>query len=181
MKKWKDDRRVDGLLFKYLHFYGSYDYVGSSSDWYRREIRVVRNDKRIYSYRDAQGFRKGENEKLSVKEIDAAIYHYGWVREPKKMNAKLLNTGHYWGGDEYDETKYAASYSGDFDYSHIDSLKRFEGTHPQVMKERIKRMNWKFERDPSYNNTRLKDHIKNLLEKWTGKRFFDYKNYKLLK
>ena len=58
MLKYKDDWRIDGLLFKYLHFYGSYDYVGASSKWYKNEIRVIRNDKSIYSYRDAQGFGK---------------------------------------------------------------------------------------------------------------------------
>ena len=63
MKRYKDDPGVDGLLFKYLHFYGSYDYVGASSNWYKHEIRVIKNDKSIYSYRDAQGFRKGNNEK----------------------------------------------------------------------------------------------------------------------
>src|SRR5688572_6492784 len=43
MKKWKDEKKVDGLLFKYRHFYGSYDYVGISSKWYRNEIRILRN------------------------------------------------------------------------------------------------------------------------------------------
>ena len=28
MERFKDDIQVDGLLFNYLHFYGSYDYVG---------------------------------------------------------------------------------------------------------------------------------------------------------
>jgi len=37
--------KVEGLLFKYLHFYGSYDYYGHSRRWYRREIRIVRNNK----------------------------------------------------------------------------------------------------------------------------------------
>ena len=43
------DDKVDGLLFKYLHFYGSYDYIATSSKWYKNEIRIVRNNKRIYS------------------------------------------------------------------------------------------------------------------------------------
>ena len=29
---------VDGLLFKYRHFYGSYDYVGASDRWYAHEV-----------------------------------------------------------------------------------------------------------------------------------------------
>ncbi len=57
MERWLHDPETEGLLFKYRHFYGSYDYVGASRRWYRREVRIIRNDKRIRSYRDAQGFR----------------------------------------------------------------------------------------------------------------------------
>ncbi|MCK6693880.1 MAG: hypothetical protein L6Q97_17500, partial [Thermoanaerobaculia bacterium] len=57
MERWLHDPETDGLLFKYRHFYGSYDYVGASRRWYRREVRIIRNDKQIRSYRDAQGFR----------------------------------------------------------------------------------------------------------------------------
>ena len=74
---------VEGLLFKYLHFYGSYNYVADAHRWYRREIRVVRNTGNVLSYRDAQGFRTKDNQKLKVKLIDAFIYHYGWVKPPE--------------------------------------------------------------------------------------------------
>lgn len=40
MLKWKDHKEVDGLLLKYRHFFGSYDYVGVESQWYRNETRV---------------------------------------------------------------------------------------------------------------------------------------------
>jgi len=179
MERWKDDKRVDGLLFKYLHFYGSYDYVGVSSKWYRNEIRIVRKNPAIYSYQDAQGFRKGDNEKLQVKALDAFIYHYGWVREPSTMNNKLENTKNFWGGVTLDPSE--TVYTGSFDYSQIDALEKFKGTHPAVMQERIKRMNWQFDYDLSYNNFKLKDKVKNLLEKITGRRVFDYKNYKRLR
>src|SRR5204863_3104290 len=88
MKKYKDDPKVEGLLFNYLHFYGSYDYIGESFRWYRREVRVIRNTKDIFSYRDAQGFRKKPNEKLRVKHVDASVHNYGWVKEPKAMQGK---------------------------------------------------------------------------------------------
>jgi hypothetical protein len=178
MQRWKDDKRVDGLLFKYLHFYGSYDYIGVSSNWYRNEIRVVRNNKNIYSYRDAQGFRKDANEKLRVKELDAYIHHYGWVKEPAVMGEKLRLTGNYWGGGVVAEIP--ATEKLDFDYSQVDALEKFTGTHPEVIQERINRMNWKFNYDPSYNNLKPKERFKNLLEKLTGRRFFDYKNYRVI-
>jgi hypothetical protein len=44
----------------------------------------------------------------------------------------------------------------------------------------IARMNWKFNYDISRNKLKLKDRFKNMLEKITGKRFFDYKNYRLI-
>ena len=177
MDKWKDDGNVDGLLFKYRHFYGSYDYTGSSSKWYRNEIRIIKNDKSIYAYRDAQGFRKGNNKKLNVKPLNAFIHHYGWVREPSAMHAKSMDFGRHWAGESWDEKKV---YTGEFDYSKIDSLEKFTGSHPEVMKNRIEAINWKFERDPSQNNLSLKEKLKNAVERWTGKRPFDYKNYNIV-
>ena len=153
MEQWKDDRRVDGLLFNYLHFYGSYDYIGISPRWYRNEIRIIRNDKSIFSYRDAQGFRKGKNRKLNVKPVDAYIYHYGWVKEPAVMMKKLKSTSSYYTDLEWvkEVTK------GDiFDYSSIDSLQPFSGTHPGVMKERVSRKNWHFDHDISFNRLSLR-------------------------
>ena len=92
----KDDVKVDGLLFNYQHFYGSYDYVGVSSNWYKNEIRVIKNNKSIHSYKDAQGFRKGNDEKLNVVPIKATVNHYGWVKEPKAMQKKQESFHKLW-------------------------------------------------------------------------------------
>ena len=175
-KKWKDAKEVDGLLFKYRHFYGSYDYIGISSKWYRNEIRIIRNDKTIFSYRDAQGFRKGNNKKLRVKPINAYIHHYGWVREPKAMFAKQRNFGRFYDGDRDKER----IYTGEFDYTQIDALEKYTGTHPKVMQSKIANINWQFEYDLSYNNLSIKERSKNLLEKIIGKRPFDFNNYKII-
>ena len=176
MKKWKEEKQVDGLLFKYRHFYGSYDYVGISSKWYRNEIRILRNNKNIYSYRDAQSFRKDNNERLSVKPTEAYIHHYGWVREPKAMFSKQRNFGRFYDG-KGDEGRI---YAGEFDYSGIDALQKYTGTHPKLMQERIANLNWKFDYDLSRNSLSIKEKFKNLLEKVTGKRPFDFNNYKII-
>jgi hypothetical protein len=179
MQKWKDHKKVDGLLFNYKHFYGSFDFIGTSSRWYRKEIRVIRNNKSFYSYKDAQGFRKGENQKLRVKPVDAWIYHYGWVREPKAMMAKWKNFGKLYLGQEWkDEVE--KTFTGDFDYSGIDALQKFKGSHPRVMQQRVNSMNWKFDYDISFNKIKMKDRLKDLLEKITGKRPFDHNNYKVV-
>jgi hypothetical protein len=177
MKKYKDESRVDGLLFNYLHFYGSYDYVGSSVRWYPHEIRVVRNDKSIYSFRDAQGFRKGNNEILRVKPIDAWMYHYGWVKEPGAMQKKQENFNKLWHDDEWIEKNVKKSEA--FDYSEIDRLAHFEGTHPEVMKKRIAAKNWKFDYDLSYNKMPLKERFKRGMKRYLGVDL-SYRNYKVI-
>lgn len=164
MIKYKDHDKVDGLLFNYAHFYGSYDYVGASASWYANEIRVIKNDPSIYSYKDAQGFRKGDNEKLRVVPIDAFVYHYGWVKDPKAMQRKQENFNKYWHDDNWiDENVIKAEA---FDYEgHVRELKKFEGTHPKVMLDRIERLNWQFDYDISIDRKSRKDKIKKLLKR----------------
>ncbi len=178
MKKWKDYKYVDGLLFKYRHFFGSYDYVGAEGGWYRNEIRVLRNDKSIYSYRDAQGFRKGNNKKLQVKPVDAYIHHYGWVQNPNVMKARFIVKDKIYEGKESNVENIVVP--EDFALTLVKALNRFTGTHPKVMKQRIANMSWTFQYDIAKNKFKLKDRFKNLVEKLTGKRLFSYKNYKII-
>jgi hypothetical protein len=178
MRCYKNNPVVDGLLFHYLHFYGSYDYVGTSSKWYKNEIRVIRNDKSICSYRDAQGFRKKDNTKLKVKPVDAFVYHYGWVKEPKAMQKKQENFHKYWHDDEWIEKNIFKA--DEFDYSrNLSSLMLFEGTHPKVMEKRIEAKNWKFDYDISFKKTTGKDKMKTLLKKYFGLDF-SYRNYRII-
>ena len=177
MQLWQNDAKVDGLLFKYLHFYGSYDYVGSSARWYPNEIRVVKNNKKIYSYRDAQGFRKNDNEKLRVKPIDAYMYHYGWVKPPEVQKEKIGNSIKLWYPDSWTD-KYKKNIDN-FDYSNIDALEYFKGTHPQVMQDLIARKNWTFKYDISKNKLSFKNKFKNFVKKYFGIGI-GYKNYKIV-
>lgn len=176
MQKYKDDERVQGLLFNYKHFYGSYDYVGSPVDWYRREIRIIRNNKKIQSYKDAQGFRLNGIEKLNVKPIDAEIYHYGWVRKPEAMQKKAEIMHRYWHSDEW--IKQNVKKREAFDYGEeIPNLYPFADTHPQLMHPRIERLNWDFNYSPAQNHYTLKKWFKLKMFELTGKMPFEYKNY----
>jgi hypothetical protein len=179
MLQYKDNFLVDGLLFNYKHFYGSFDYVGESWRWYRREIRIVRNDKRIFSYKDAQGFRKKPNEKLNVKLIDAEIYHYGWVKDPRTMQEKRKEWSRFYYDDQWIEGKIARS--NEFDYSQVDSLALFNDEHPKVMHERIQRKNWKFDYDLKKNRYSAKELLKRFISRLIGYRIGEYKNYKIVK
>ncbi len=173
----KDDR-VEGLLFKYKHFYGSYDYYAESRKWYRREIRIVRRKLPIYSYRDAQGFRI-DDRKLRVRLINAEIFHYGWVKPPIGLVSKMQNFSLF-----YDKNAVVKPIAADveFDYGNADRLIKYEYTHPKVMQKRIELGNWQFNFDPTKRKINLKWKYR-LLQKihdWTGIRLFEYKNYRLI-
>ncbi|MBE0651345.1 MAG: glycosyltransferase family 2 protein [Bacteroidales bacterium] len=178
MEKYLNNKAVDGLLFHYLHFYGSYDFVGSSLKWYPYEIRVVRNNPSIYSYRDAQGFRIGNDQKLKVKPIDAYVYHYGWVKPPEAMQRKQESFQKLWHTDEWVEENVPKIKSFEYE-KHISRLKRFEGTHPKVMQQRIATKNWKFDFDISFNRTTTKDRLKHFLKKYLGIKL-GYRNYRII-
>ncbi len=178
MELYASDKRVEGLLFHYLHFYGTYNYVGDSRKWYSKEIRIIKNDPAIYSYRDAQGFRK-DGRKLQVKLIDAFVYHYGWVKSPKQMMKKIAEVRKFWHPD--DELATIKDASDDFDYSNIDSLTTFEGTHPAVYANRVSSTHWDIAIDINKKKFKLKDWVLYKFEKLTGKRLFDYQNYKIIK
>ncbi len=178
MLKWKDDKSVDGLLLNYKHFYGSYDYVADAPNWYRKEIRILRPSVEIYSYKDAQGFRKLNNKVLNVKPVNAFIYHYGWVKRPEIMQQKQENFNKLWHDDNWMEKNVLQKEK--FDYSSINSLSAFKETHPAVMKSRIEQSNWKFDFDLSYKKYSLKDRFKIFIEKISGYRIGEYKNYKII-
>lgn len=170
-----NDTQVDGLLFGYRHFYGSYDYEGDSRKWYRHEIRVIRNKPEIFSYRDAQGFRKQPNDKLRVVNSGAEIYHYGWVKHPDAQQQKQMQFHRMWHDDDFMKKNVASAST--FDYGEIDSLKLFDGTHPAVMKPRIEKMNWKFDHDISKKKFSVKGLLLYWVEKLSGWRPGEYKNY----
>ncbi|MBL0146717.1 MAG: glycosyltransferase family 2 protein [Chitinophagaceae bacterium] len=175
MQKYKEDKRVDGLLFNYHHFYGSYKYIGDGRKWYSKEIRIIRNKKGIKSYKDAQGFRWNDERKLKVKLIDAYIYHYGWVRNPLIMHRKTENFYTLWDGESGKNKKISEA---KFDYSNIDSVTVFEGTHPQVMKKMINEEDWNSGIDLEKKKFKnLKHHLMYFFWKRFGWRPFEYRNY----
>ena len=175
MLKYKDNAQTQGLLFHYRHFYGSYDYIGTARGWYRHEIRIIKNDKKIRSYRDAQGFRI-EGKKLRVRLIDAYIHHYGWVRNPEAQQRKQLNFNKYWRTDEWISENVPDVES--FDYSQVDGLSRYIGYHPEVIQPRIQKLNWKFTFDPTRQSPFLRKRILMWIEQKTGWRIGEYRNFK---
>ena len=94
------------------------------------------------------------------------------------MKTKMKNVSRFW--NEGEAWEKILESDDVFNYEEFDSLKRFEETHPKVMQERIARQNWKVDLDTSKKRFKLKDALLYWYEKRTGKRLFEFRNYRLL-
>lgn len=180
MLKYLNDKEVDALLFDHINFYGSYDYFADSRQWHKSEIRVIRNKKNIYSYKDAMSFRKDNDVKLNVAKVDACIYHYGWVKIPSAMQAKQLEFQKLWHDDDWVQKNVPKV--EEFDFSNVDSVALFKGTHPKVMEQRIKRLNWNFVFDPAKaKKVSLRRQFLNFIYQKTGIHIGEFRNFNIIR
>ena len=141
MGRYLNVSEVEGFLFDYVHFYGSYDLHQVAHNWYTREIRIVRNGIGVRSWESAQGFRIS-GKKLRVVPADAEIFHYGWVRPPGHMMKKQIALSSVHHDREWVKRRYPDEDAA-FDFGSLKTCRRFEGTHPAVMKDRINSMKWR--------------------------------------
>lgn len=152
-KQLLNDKEVEGLLFNYKHFWGDYNHYHRSHAWYANEIRMVRNDKDIHSWESAQSFRRipdfdytnyrqqESTYKLHVAQVDADIYHYGWVRPPHLMQKKQKSLDTIHKGKATADKIFDAK-PIEFDYGDLSKIPIFKDTHPEVMKEWIDMFDW---------------------------------------
>ncbi len=169
--------RIEGLLFGYIHFYGSHKVIATSRKWYRNEIRMIKKDSGVQSYRDAQGFRI-EGRRVQVAKAHAQIYHYGWVKPPSQMGVKTKLLNRLWHGNKRD------SHFDHFQYDRAYGLRYFKGTHPQVMMNRVAKQDWEFDPTRTLKDWTLKDlrlWSSDLIERGFGWRIGEYKPFKLIK
>ena len=194
------NKKVDGLLFDYKHFWGDYSHYIISHKWYPHEIRIIRNDPDIHSWRDAQSFRripafdgkdyfqKDDTAKLKVAKVNATIYHYGWVRPPELMKKKWISFETHMQGEEK-ASSFFKSKEEAFDYGDLRKLGIFKETHPAVMEDFINKFNWQ---DQLYPNSKVKSKHKHdqlryrmlsyIEQKFLrGKQIGGFKNYELVR
>ncbi|MBN2682642.1 MAG: hypothetical protein JXR58_09045 [Bacteroidales bacterium] len=202
-KELLNDKEIEGLLFKYKHFWGDYEHWQNSHAWYQKEIRIIRNNPEIHSWESAQSFRRIPNFdgvdyrqqkntfKLKVARVNAEIYHYGWVRPPHLMKTKNKALATIHKGEakvqELDNKKYF-----DMDYGPLNKAEVFKETHPAVMKEWIAKFDWqdKLQYSGKVNKDRVKfkhERIKYKLASFIENNFLGgrtiggFKNYILLR
>jgi hypothetical protein len=177
MKRFEKDENVEGLLFKYIHFYGSYHVVATARNWYRNEVRAVKKSTGIRSVGDAQSFRIN-GEKPKVRRADARVFHYGWVKPPKKMGQKAKLLDRWWHGSKRD------GLYDDFEFQRSYGLRSYKGEHPAVMHELILQQDWSFDPALPVSRWTLKDwnfFASDMFERVFKYRIGEYKPYRLLK
>jgi hypothetical protein len=178
IQRHDDDPRVEGLLVRYLHFYGGFDTIATHRRWYRREVRAVRLDPAldIRPYQGAQGFRVGpEHRKIRARLTTAEMFHYGWARPARALREKreLGKTMYPW--RDADERKPLLAW--------VPGIRPFREPHPAVARAWIeprrldpdrviapRQFRWRF----------LRYYVSGAIERLTGVRVFEFRNYTLV-
>jgi len=182
--KYDSREDVDGLLFHYNHFWGNYDRVHRGHNWYDKDIRMIRNNRNITSWKSAQSFRRN-GRKLRVADCGAWIYHYGWVRHPEVMKKKTIALDRLHHDEEWVKKKHSDS-GNPWDYGPLDRIPVFRGTHPDVMQNRITSKQWKAEdysnpdNPPDHEHLQLWCRIHSALERLIGRKIGGYSNWLLV-
>jgi hypothetical protein len=178
IQRHDSDPKVEGLLVRYLHFYGGFDSIATHRRWYRREVRALRlaPELDIRPYQGAQGFRVGPvHRKIRARLTGAEMFHYGWARPTRALREKreLGRTLYPWRDASEDLPLLAW----------VPGIRRFTGTHPAVARDWIaarrhdperviepRRFRWRF----------LRYYISSAIERATGVRVFEFRNYTIV-
>ncbi|AEH44572.1 hypothetical protein Thein_0692 [Thermodesulfatator indicus DSM 15286] len=176
MQKYLNDPDVEALAFDYIHFYGNKNTYIWSPGWYRKEVRIIKNNLFVWAPKGlfflvVNNYKRGRYPKAAM--TGAKIYHYGWIRSEEQMNLKLQKVEKYW-GKEYKEKK----------YDKIDPkiLREFKGKHPKVIEDWLPPAEGIFRADPNYKLTwREKKHRVLLFFEKLFNLDFSKKHFKLVK
>lgn len=174
------DPRVEGVVVRYRHIFGSPDREAVNRRWYRREVRAVRLDPAlgVHPYRDAQGFRVGAADRRVRARLSAAeMFHYGWLRSGAALRARGEVDRSLYPGRWVPPVEQAAALRW------FPGLRPFHGTHPIVAAEWVASRGNDPDRvvtPPFFALEHLRFHASDLIERLTGRRPFEFRNYTLV-
>jgi hypothetical protein len=170
------DDRIDGVAVRYRHLFGSPGLEAVGRRWYRREVRAVRLAPagRIHSFRDAQGFRVGpDDRRLRALVADAEMFHYGYLRSAAAMRGRRA----------VDQALGPAGRTAPPDpavLSWFPGIRPFRGTHPAAAAAWVAAHG----DDPDRRIAPARMHpehlryaASNLIERLTGIRPFEFRNF----
>lgn len=177
-ERLRNDREVEALLFAYTHFYGSFSVIATSHNWYRNEVRIVRNGIGARSVGDAQSYMVADH-KPRVVRSGARILHYGWAKPPERMGRKIARF-HYW----YFGAKEEKTENPTFQFRQMYGLRPFRGAHPAIMREIVAAQDWTFSptfKPSDWNAKDWKMVLSRAAEVLTGRRWGERKKYRLIR
>ena len=177
----QENKNIEAVVYRYQHFYGSFNVVQETRSAYRREVRLVKKSSTARSVGDAQSFLKTGGVKLNALLSEARIFHYGWVRTPEAMRTKTEFMDQLYHGDQKADAPLPAS-GDNYRYKRFWGLKSYRGTHPAVMKTRIEEKGWNWDLKSSpfvFGASDVKKVLLDSFEKISGHRPFEFKNYRI--
>ncbi len=147
MERYRDDERVESLVFDYLHFYGNGRTIAWSPGWYRTAPRIIRNTIPVWAPKGLffivmVNHKRGRYPRAA--HTGAVIYHYGWVRPEPKVHLKNLSIARHWRGRVVP-----------VDYGEVDAraLRPFEGDHPAIIRDWLPKAEGLFQARPDHRLT----------------------------
>ena len=143
MRRYLGNPEVKGLLFRYRHFVA--DYWSTNPWFYHRAVRIIRNNGEVESCGDAVGFHlKATQQYLQsgpkewIAPSNGRVFHYGWVKDPKTMLAKVKEQIAVYHGATPPPKQAALYEQKTFQYEDYAVLKKFSGSHPAVLADRLR-------------------------------------------
>ena len=168
----QDDPRVEGLLVRFVHHYGGPGTIATGRHWYWREVRAVRLGCGITSHHEAQGFRVCRR-RIRARETPAVYHHYGWSRPAAALAEKGLVDHRIYG-----RRVPASPTTLPWEFG----LRPLAGHHPAVMRDWIAARGGTFApiRARRWTGKQLRNAASAVVERWTGVRVWEYRNYVLV-
>lgn len=173
------DARVEGLVVSYHHVFARPDLEAVNRRWYRREVRAVRLDPAldVHPFRDAQGFRVGPaDRRVQARLVDAHVFHYGYLRSAAALRRRVA----------VDRFLYPGRRSAPADPALLrwfPGIRPLRMAHPAVAREWVAARAADPERrlsPPRFRLEHLRLHLSGAVERLTGIRPFEFRNYELV-
>lgn len=140
VERYKDDDRVEGLMFREMFFWGDYNVLLNVYPWnVRRRCRLIKPHRFVMSRGDAAGFTvhpkyKESGRRIRVIDTGIRLFHYCSVKSEKALKNKNRDISKYWKMEHQTEVVHDL-------YNQFPRrfFKSFDDTHPAVMAERMRK------------------------------------------
>ena len=129
MKKYLDNKKIDGFKLRWFHFYESFYRYRIDQGWFQKQVRIIRNNGTMQSLGDAWGFEKKDKSPLSVIKTKCFVYHYGWVSHTCTVADRIKK--------DADLAPAQDTLTGSRQNRDTNRMPAYFGTHPSVMNDII--------------------------------------------